>query len=94
VRVPSLFCAVGAQQRIDFIMSEKYSKASAPTTAAPGSQPGEGDEGPRITGKGWTLGNSNGLVEGAAREPAWVSIAWLVVPMVLALVTVFVMSQM
>lgn len=75
-------------------MSEKYSKISAPSTAAPGTQPGEGAEGPRIRGKGWTLGNSGGLVDGSDKEPAWVSIAWVAVPTVLALLAVVAMSQM
>lgn len=70
-------------------MSTNYSKTNAPITAQPGSQPGEGAEGPKIIGKGWTLGNSHGLVEGAPAEPAWVSIAWLVVPGALALGTIY-----
>jgi hypothetical protein len=42
--------------------------------------------GRRYTERRWTLGSSAGLVEGAKQESAIVSLAWVVLPLVGALI--------
>lgn len=44
--------------------------------------------------KGWTMGNSHNLVEGAEPEPRWVSVAWFVVPTGVAIALLFAMVQL
>lgn len=54
------------------------------------------EEAPRAqpVAKGWTMGNSANLVEGAEREPRWVSIAWFVVPGGMALAMLAIMAHL
>lgn len=44
--------------------------------------------------KRWTLGDSSNVVEGAAKEPAWVSLAWILVPAAFAVVVIFLMFRL
>lgn len=46
---------------------------------------------PKLKGRGWTLGNSGSLIEGAEDESPWVAIGWVVIPTGLAALILFAM---
>lgn len=48
--------------------------------------------GVRFGKKRWTFGHSASLVEGANREPAWVSAAWIAIPTAVAVLLLALMA--
>lgn len=41
----------------------------------------------------WTLGNSTNLVEGDEKEPLIVTLAWIVIPLFLGFLTIWLMTR-